>query len=101
MARSAVPSLGRPKKKRPALGSPISSKMSDRDICIALGISRRQIALYRNSAFISDREFSEMIESEGFEYAQFTKLARVRANKLVAYKRRCPHCGGVLKTEAI
>jgi hypothetical protein len=92
---------GRPKKQRPVRYDPITSGMSDRDIGIALGVSRRKVALFRDVAEIGPEEFETLIESENFEFAQVRKLARTRAGKSTQYERACWNCGELQKVEAM
>jgi hypothetical protein len=90
---------GRPRKQRPRRGDPITPGMSYRDIALALGTTRREIALWIDYAAIPDEEFNQFLASPDFSFSELKKLARLRANKSITYERKCPHCGALLRIE--
>ena len=90
---------GRPPKQRPHLGDPVTAGMSNRDIALALGTTRREIALWLDYAKIPEREFNQLLASPDFSVSELKKLARLRANKSLTYERKCPHCGALLRIE--
>ena len=92
---------GRPKKERPQRGDPVTPGMSARDIAVALGMSRRFIATCLDFAAIPPEEFEATVEGDDFSFTELRKLARSRANKSLWYERTCPHCGGLVRIEAV
>jgi hypothetical protein len=90
---------GRPKKERPKLGETVRPGMSQRDIALALGVSRQELASWLDLAAIPEDEFDRLVKSDDFNFTKVKYLARLRANKATSYERKCPHCGGLLRIE--
>lgn len=93
-------SRGRPKKVRPAPGAPVQTGMSQRDIALALGLSRKQVAQALAIASLPRDEFEAAVEAEKpASVKRLELLARKRAGKVTSYERRCPGCGLVWRIE--
>jgi len=94
--------LGRPRKKRPQLGASDAELhgASQRDLEAATGIPRHRIARAMLLASLPKDVFEREIAKQRVQSPQqLVLLARQRAGKSTRYQRRCPHCGGTLRTE--
>ena len=95
---------GRPPKIRPVRGScEIQAGMSQRDMAIAVGISRAELSKWIAMAEIPEERFEAALESDEpkAELRHELLLVRHRAGKATEYERCCPHCGGLLRVEGL
>jgi hypothetical protein len=97
---------GRPRKARPKLGDPITPEMSQRDVAIALGVSRQELARWLWMAKLPEKEveayFAALPKDKIPSSRELELLARRHAgNAALERERRCPHCGALLWFEGM
>ena len=84
------------RKMHPKPGDAVRPGMSERDISVAIGMSRRKIWEAKQIASIPQEEFERLVESDNPPLpSDLVNVAQKRAGSVRRVKC-CPHCGGEL-----